>query len=166
MLDATQIFDGTLPATGIAITTTRASTNVLDFLVGRDIGAGNRLMLNVLVTEAFTAGGAGTLTIDLETSAEEGANYEVLISSGPIGVADLILGARYGFVLPQNQVRNATAGVLDFPGQYYRLNYTVGTGPMLTGAVMAWLTAAPDREAFTNYPRNYTAYVADDQIAV
>ena len=166
MLDATQILDGTLPNTGAAITVTRASTNVLDFLVARDIGAGNALYVNVLGTAAFTAAGAATLTIDLEASAAEGSGYEVLISSGPLAVADLILGWRYGFVIPQNQLSNATAGVLDAPGQYYRLNYTVATGPMTAGSVMAWLSATPDRNAYYSYPRNYTAYVDPDQIVV
>ncbi len=35
---------------------------------------------------------------------------------------------------------------------------------MTAGSVMAWLTAQPDRNQYTTYPRNYTAYVAAGQI--
>lgn len=164
MIDATQIFDGTLPNTGAAITVTRQSTNVLDMLTGRDIGNGNALYVNVLVTEAFAASGAGTLTIDYEVCDTAGGTYLPLISSPTIGKANLIVGARYGFVIPPNQFNNATAGVLATPGRYVALGYTVATGPMTAGKVMTWISATPDARCLYFYPKNYTANVYAAQL--
>lgn len=160
MLDATQIFDGTLTSTGVtpvAITVTRVSTNVLDMLSGRDIGNGNALYCTIRILTAFTAAGAGTLTIAYQVSALEGSGYVDLIQSPTLAVANLVAGSKYGFVVPRNQFNNATAGVLAAPGRYHRLNYTVATGPMLTGAVAAYLTATPDDDCYYSYPKNYVA---------
>lgn len=166
MIDATQIFDGTLPNTGTAITVTRVSTNVLDMLTSRDIGNGNRVYCTIRVLTTFTAAGAATLDIAYQVSNTEGAGYVDLIQSPTIAVANLVAGTKYGFVVPRNQFNNATAGVLAAPGQYHRLNYTVGTGPMTAGAVMAYLSAAPDDDCYYSYPKNYTVYVDPDQITV
>lgn len=167
MLDATQIFDGTLPNTGVAITTTRVSTNVLDMLTARDIGNGDALYLNVLVIDDFTAAGAATLTVQYEVSATAGGTYSPLIVTPPIPVAALIPGQRIAsYVIPPNQPNNVTVGVLNAPGQFVRLTYTVATGPMTAGSVMAWISARPDRDCYYTYPRNYTVYIDPDQLVV
>jgi len=164
MLDITQIFDGTPPSTGAAITTTRVSTNTLDMLIGRELGATEPLGVHVDVLTAFTAGGAATLRVDLEVSADNVTFYSI-IESPLIPVAQLIAGERiFRYALPVNQVLNATTGVLNAPGRYYRLNYTVATGPMLTGTVFAYLNPRLDRNAYYTPARNYTAYVAAGEI--
>lgn len=164
MIDATLIFDGTLPNTGAAITVTRASTNVLDQLVSRDIGNANHLYVTVRVLTTFTATTSATLTIAYQTSNTEGSGYVDLIDSPAIAVANLVAGTKYGFVVPPNQFNNATAGVKAAPGRYVRLNYTVATGPMTAGAVFAYLTAAPDDDCYYSYPKNYTVAVAAGEI--
>ncbi len=165
MLDATQIYDGTLPNTGVAITSTRVSTNVLDLGVARDIGNDDRIYLNVLVTTAFVTGDAATLTIQYEVCDTEGGTYLPLIRTPIYAVSNLIAGTRLAsYVIPPNQLNNATAGILKAPGRYTRLTYTVGTGTFSAGAVMAWLNASPDRNCFYAYPRNYTAYVAAGEL--
>lgn len=166
MIDATQIFDGTLPNTGAAITVTRVSTNVLDMLTSRDIGNANRVYCTVRVLTTFTAAGAATLQIAYQVSNTEGSGYVDLILSPVIAVANLVAGTKYGFVVPRNQFNNATTGVLAAPGRYHGLNYTVATGPMTAGAVFAYLTSEPDDDCYYSYPENYSVYVDPDQITV
>jgi len=165
MLDATQIFDGTLPSTGAAITTTRVSTNIIDLLSARDVGAGDPLGIHVQVITAFTAGGAATLRVALEVGATAGGTFYSIIETPLIPVAQLIAGEQImRYALPPNEVLNATTGVLNTPGRYLRLNYTVATGPMLTGTIFAYINPRQDRQVFTAYPRGYTSYTDPDQI--
>ncbi len=164
MLDITQIFDGVPPNTPSNITTTRVSTNTLDMLIGRELGASEPLGLFVDVLTTFTAGGAATLRIDFEVSADNTTFYSIL-ESPLIPVADLIAGVSiFRYAWPSNQALNETTGVPKFPGRYYRLNYTVATGPMLTGAVFAYAAPRLDRQVFYAPARNYTAYVAAGEI--
>lgn len=159
MLDTTYIFDGTLgvslnPPTGVAITTTRVSTNVLDLLVARDLGAGAILGLNVKVTQAFASG--TSLEIALQVSADNTTFYDIL-ESPVYPVAQLILGAPiFRYALPLNQLLNGAAGVLNAPGRYLRLNYTV-VGTFTTGAVFSFLNPINDRDQTYIYPNNYVA---------
>lgn len=166
MLDATQIFDGTLgPTAGAAITVTRVSTNVIDWLTGRDMGAGGILGLHVDVLQTFTAAGGATLTVDLEVCDTVGGTYLQVLPSPVLPVAQLIAGEpifRYG--VPVNQLLNATAGILKAPGRFMRLGYTVATGPMLTGTVFSYITPALDRDVNYNYPSNYTVAVAAGEL--
>jgi len=164
MIDASLIFDGTLSSTpgvgpsGVALTATRVSTNVIDLLTGRDLGAGAVLGLHVDVLTAFTAGGAATLQIDFEVGATAGGTYYPLIYSPIIPVAQLIVGAPIFRVdVPLNQVLNATAGVPSTPGRFIRLNYTVVTGPFTAGALFSYLNPIIDRIQYYNYPNNYVA---------
>jgi hypothetical protein len=166
MLDATQILDGTLgPTAGAAITVTRVSTNVIDWLTGRDMGGGAILGIHVDILETFTAAGAATLTIDAEVCDTVGGTYLNILSSPVLPVAQLIAGTsifRYGY--PLNQLLNATAGVLKAPGRFFRLNYTVATGPFTAGKVFSYLTPTLDRDVNYNYPSNYTVAVAAGEI--
>lgn len=164
MIDITQVLDGTPPNTGAALTVSRPSTNVLDMLIGRDIGADEFLGINVRVITAFTAAGAATLRVAWEVSADN-ITFVSIAESPLIPVAQLIAGASVmRYAVPRNQILNATAGVLAFPGRYYRLSYTVATGPMLTGTIFAFINPRPDRNTFYAPAVNYTAYVAAGEI--
>lgn len=166
MLDATQLFDGTISGAGVpagtAITTTRVSTNVLDLLVGRDIGADEPIGLHVDCITAFVGG--TSLQIDFEVCATAGGSYLPLLFSPVIPVAQLIAGAPiFRYALPVNQVLNATAGVLNTPGRFIRLNYTV-VGTFTAGSVFSFINPRPDRQAYYSYPNNYTTYVATGEL--
>lgn len=167
MLDLTQIFDGTFsgtPAvpTGVAITTTRVSTNVLDLLTGRDVGADEPLGIHCQVLVALT--GATSLKVNFEVCDTAGGTFLSLVESPVIPVAQLIAGAPiFRVTLPVNQVLNATAGVLKTPGRYIRLNYTV-VGTFGAGTIFSYLTPRQDRNAYYSYPNNYTAAVAAGEI--
>lgn len=113
-----------------AITTTAVSTDVIDAgatknpAIGRELGAGTPLFLELTVATAFTAGGAGTLTVALQDSADNSSFADVLTTPA-LAVASLVVGARYYIPLPTKMRR------------YIRANYTVATGPMLTGTLNA-----------------------------
>jgi hypothetical protein len=158
MIDIQQVFDGTISAagvvTGAALTVTRVSTNVIDLLVARDIGAGNELGLHCNVLTALT--GATSLVVNVEVGATEGGTYYNLMSTPVIPVAQLIAGAPiFRYSMPMNQVLNATAGVLSAPGRYLRLNYTV-VGTFGAGTVFAYINPINDRQQTYIYPENYT----------
>lgn len=112
------------------ITATAVSTDVIDAgatknaAIGRDLGGGTQLFLEVTVGATFTAGGAGTLTIALQDSADNSSFADVLTTPA-LALASLTVGARFYIPLPAKMRR------------YIRANYTVATGPMLTGTLCA-----------------------------
>lgn len=163
MIDATQLFDGTLPNTGAAITVSRASTNVLDLLAARDVGADEPLGIHVLVTETFAT--ATSLQVAYSVCDTAGGTFLKLVETPAIPIAQLIAGEEiFRVALPVNQVLNAVAGVLKAPGQFIRLDYTIAGSTATAGKVMAWLSPRPDRNAFYVYPKNYTVAVAAGEI--
>lgn len=133
------------------ITATAASTNVMDELIARDIGAGNALQLNVHGVAAFAT--LTSLQIAWQTSVDNVTFYDEILSP-VIAVANLVANTPlFRCVLPPrgwNQPSRA-------PARYYRLNYTVAGSNATTGTVNAWISALPDQDQVYFYPRNYTA---------
>lgn len=178
MLDASLIFDGTVSAgplasigstasqvTGIGITNSRVSTNIIDWLTGRDVGASEPLGLHVDITQAFTTTNSATLQISYQVCDTTNGSYLDLILCPPTPVAQLILGAPiFRYALPVNQILNATAGVLKTPGRYAQLSYTVGTGVFTLGKVFSYLTPRLDRSAYYTYPNAYTVNTAAGEL--
>jgi hypothetical protein len=121
-----------------AITATAASTNYIDRgaagtpyggeqALTYDAGAGGRVPFTCMVTTAFTAAGAATLTADLEVDDNTSfSSATTVLTSGAIGKALLVPGY------------NMFAG-LDLPTgiteRYWRVNFTVATGPMTAGNI-------------------------------
>jgi len=162
MIDSSLIFDGTLnygsAPTGAAITNSRISTNVIDLLAARDMGAGDVAELHVDVTTAFTTTNSATLQVAFQVSAATNSGFVNLLLSPVAAAGDLIVGAPFfRYELPLNQILNDTSGVLGTPGRYLALYYTVGTGVFSAGAVFSYINAHQDRTQYTTYPRNYTA---------
>jgi len=103
-----------------AVTVTADSTNVLFFGAFNDID--KRLRFFVQVRDAATADGAATVTFKLYTGATAAACTTLLWSSAAIGKAALTAGAY--------AVQEAMpAGGLG----YYKIVYTVATGPLTAG---------------------------------
>ncbi len=162
MIDITQVLDGTPPNTGVAVTTTRPSTNVFDLLAARDVGVPNPLGIHVVVTETF-AGGT-SLVVAQQVCATEGGTYLTINQSALILTANLIAGQEiYRVPIVMNQANNQTSGIVAAPGRYFRLLYTV-VGTNTAGAVFAYVNPNMDRNAFYAYPSNYTVYVDPDEI--
>ena len=103
-----------------AVTVTAPSTDYIDTIAAGDSYEGFWLLFNVNVLA--TAGGAATLTVELETDDNTGfASATVLVSSGAIPVASLVAGYQYAIRVPAGAER------------YLRVNYTVATGPLTAG---------------------------------
>ncbi len=127
-----------------AVTTTAASTDIIDLGAARDMGNGEPLELVVLVTETVMASGAATVTFTLETDDNAGfSSTFVLASSSAIGKAALTAGTEVLRVkVPLDAER------------YLRTNYTVATGPLTAGKFTAFL--AHDRQASKAYASGFT----------
>lgn len=154
MIDQSLVFDGTfLPSTGVAITATRVSTNILDLLAFRDVGAGNKLELHVLVTQTFLTN--TSLTIELQSAITSGGAYVGLMDSPTYAVANLLAGTElFQYKVPKDQLNRT--GNNGLPFRFFRLNYTIGGSNATAGAVFAYLTGGGDQPTFMNYPRGFT----------
>jgi hypothetical protein len=154
MLDALTLLSGTITngvVAGQAITATAASTNVLDLLANRDIGAGSAdIMLNIEVTAAFAT--LTSLQVALQTSADNSTWVDLMLSP-VILTANLVVGARILRVnLPAFGLNDTGT-----PNRYMRLNYTVAGSNATTGAIIAYLSGMGDQNnPGVNYPANYT----------
>jgi hypothetical protein len=128
------------------ITVTAPSTNVIDLGfdgANFDFGRGTPIPLLVQVTETFTAGGAGTLTVVLQTDTDVAFGSPVTVITTPaLALAFLVAGYQIaGFQTFPNMGPLVGAGTAKLE-RYVRLNYTIATGPMLTGKITAGLTSA------------------------
>ena len=121
------IFDETNLFHNGVITVTADGTNVINLGADRDIGLGNPVQLLIQVTTAFTAGGAATMTTVLETDDNSAmSSSEDLWDSGAIAVATLVAGYTFGIrYMPRTNQ------------QYLGLVFTIATGPMTAGALIA-----------------------------
>lgn len=153
------IIDGLLqfdPALS-AITVTRVSTNVIDLLAQRDLGESGdpSMKLYVGVNAAFTAGGAATLTVQMQGSSDN-ANWFTYAETRAFSIAELTPVGRLG-VWDWPSVPVGVPGSGNISGaapRYLRLNYVVATGPMTAGSVNAQLVL--DAQTTRQYPAGVT----------
>lgn len=125
-----------------AITTTANSTNVIDLGPNHWAGASGsdkNIPLFMAIDEGFTASGAGTLTIEIESSNDEafGSGVKSHLITPAIGKAALqpALKQQLNLSLPPDVQR------------YVRAKYTVGTGPMTAGKITLGVTASRQTNA-------------------
>lgn len=112
-----------------AVTTTAASTDVIDFGQAHpNTGNSDRLHMVITVGETVTASGAATVTVAVQDSADNGT-YVTRVATGAISKDDLVAGAQ--IVLPMPKVH----------GRYVRAHFTVGTGPLTAGKFSAQVVA-------------------------
>jgi hypothetical protein len=122
-----------------AVTTTAISTNVVDTLpmtsnpnVVANLGGPNTAAFLVIqVDTTFTAAGAATMTITLESdsTANLATSPTTHISSPAIAVATLVAGYQLVYPLPVGNYE-----------RYLGLRYTIATGPMTAGAISAFIS--------------------------
>lgn len=115
-----------------AVTATAVSTDVIDLgppMWAGSAGSDREIPVEATITEAFTAAGAATLTIEVQSSPVENFGSGVIkhLITDAIPKASLGIGANIGksLKLPPDVQR------------YVRLNYIVATGPFLTGKITA-----------------------------
>jgi hypothetical protein len=106
---------------------------------GLDIGNGQPLYLNMVVTEAFTDGGdSATATFRLVSDDSTSIHASTMshhMSSPALLKAALALGAKLSFPVPSNNVTPYE--------QYIGLQCVVGTAGFDAGMVTAWLSPIP-----------------------
>lgn len=164
--------------TPVAVTTT-ANSSVIDltgagagnapamsggvgYPIGLDIGAGDGCAMpsvNIVVGTTFTAGGSATLQISLQAAPavsstnNAAGTYTTLLSTDLIPVADLVAGTVINLPIPP--ILSAEAEALP---RFYRLVYTVATGPMTAGTLSAGiLLSQPNIAEIGLYPRNFSS---------
>jgi hypothetical protein len=142
---------------GTAITVSAPSANVLDMLNARDmgIGADDGPELNVFVNiqQTFTAAGAATLNVQLQSSTDN-ATWQTIAQTGALAKAGLTANSYIAkFPLPPSDQVTPEGGGPILP-RYYRLNYVVATGPFTGGTVESWLGAS--RQTAIPYPPGVT----------
>ena len=157
-----------------AITVTAASTNLYDItgagsgnvpnmvfgttgLAGADMGLGDsaaRPTCYFSVGTAFTAGGAATLQIQIQAAVDNGAGspgaYTTIVETAALAVASLVAGANLQIPLPPVTIGEALP-------RFYRFNYIVATGPMLTGTLTGAILLNAPTQTNTKYPANFTS---------
>lgn len=123
----------TLLSNDQAITVTAASTNTIALTpvangMVRDIGKGKPIPILIQVTEDFTAAGAATLAIELQTDDNSGFSSPKVVASIP---ATALSGLKAGTQINLDYIPRGTNEA------FMRLNYTVATGPMTAGKIKA-----------------------------
>jgi|SRR5579864_1917089 len=181
IMDQNLVFSGNpgaSPATGQAITSTAASTNVIDLtgagvgsaplnrignasVFGEDLGIGDGVNIprvGVWITSSFVSAGGATMQVQFQGSIDSGSNtaagYTTYIETDALTVAQLTLTTtapeygKIGFAWPHRAILAAMP-------RFIRLNYVVGTSTFSAGAVAAAIVLARDDWAAAAYAANY-----------
>lgn len=133
-----------------AITSTALSTNTIDLGVLEDLGIGTyTLDLAIYVGTAFTAAGAATLTVQVQTSTDN-STWKTISQTDAIGKATLTANAE----IPISLTKRGAGIALS---RYLALNYVVATGPMTAGTLTALLLPYRDTaQTLGQYANGYT----------
>lgn len=125
-----------------AVTSTAASTNVIDFgQTNPNSGLSDHLTMAVTVDETVTAAGAATVTFAVQDSADN-SSWADVAATAAIGKAALPAGAQVLIPMPLQHRR------------YVRVNYTVATGPLTAGSFSAQVvTGVQANRAYPDSPR-------------
>jgi len=114
------------------VTVTAPSTNVIDLgAVVRDMGKGERLVVDIRVGVAAAAAGAATVTFQLQVADDAGftTNVQLISQSDAIPKASLVAGASVPITIDKAD---------PYVGRrFFRLNYVVATGPLTAGTFNA-----------------------------
>lgn len=130
-----------------AVTVDAASTNIVDLLSIRQIGAGERLWVVFIITVAadFTTGDE-TYQFNLETDDNSSFSSKAILSSMAIVATTLVAGYKFAMAVPLERME-----------RYFRAFYdTGGTTPTVT--VTAELTSQE--------PAMWTGYTSGTTVAV
>lgn len=129
-----------------ALTTTAASTNVIDMSVARDMGIGYPLPIAVQVVTALVGG--TSVQVQLQYSADN-ATWTTLSESRAYLTAELVAGAKlFPGSIPARPSNDAMP-------RYYRLNYVIA-GTYTSGAVTAYIVL--DRQDQVSYPAGINVF--------
>ena len=134
---STGVYDTAGLGVGVAVTNITGIVNNAAATFGNDLGSGGPLasgpQVAAYVGTAFTAGGAATLQVALQSAVDNGSGgagtWKTELQTDAYALATLVAGAKIAdFTVPPQY-----PGV-GFP-RFYRLYYTVATGPMTAGTI-------------------------------
>ena len=181
IIDSNYLFSGASlgnTATGQAITSTAASTNIVDLtgagsgnaplnrignasVFGQDLGIGDgpaSLHIDVWITTSFVSAGGATMQVQFQGAIDNGSNapstYTTYTETDALTVAQLTRS----LVIPEANVirlwwpHRAIQAAMP---RFIRLNYVVATSTFSAGAVAAGLVMQQDEWAAGLYPANY-----------
>lgn len=154
MFDLSLIFDGTPPNTAVAVTASRQSTNIIDLLTNRDIGAGNYVEFHVQILQTFLT--LTSLTIAFQAAITSGGTYVTLMQTAPIPVASLVAGTEFKYKVPMYQLLELPTTNNGLPYQFLALQYTVGGSNATAGSVFSYMTGGGDQPTTVQYPRGFS----------
>jgi len=110
---------------------TSQSTNVIDLVHSRNIGAGKYMYLECLVKESFTDSGTdSTVTLTLETDNDSAMSSPTVLQTVAVIPAGALAGSKFKTLLPSTH---------DYK-RYLSVKYTVANGNLTTGKVSTYLT--------------------------
>jgi hypothetical protein len=126
-----------------AVTSTgaNASTNIIDLGAVRDLGVTDGIWVEVLVSEAVTSGGSGTVDFQIQTDDNSSFSSATnLFTTGAIAKGTLVAG-----YIPVKLKLPSTVE------RYLRINYQVATAALTAGKFTAFVNTGQ---------QNWTAYDA------
>jgi hypothetical protein len=137
-----------------AVTATAVSTNTVDLKSARDIAPGNDIYAVIDVEQTVLAAGAATVAFEIISSAAADlSSPTVLVSTAPIGKAELTAGRRPISIAIPDSILNAQP-----VGQrYLGVRYTVATGPLTAGQFTAYFTDTTPSVG-KNYPSGFSVF--------
>ncbi len=149
IIDNNLIFDSAQ-----AITTTRDSTNIIDFSIARDMGDGENLEVIIQVDTAFTSTATTTtLSATFEVSTDN-STYTTAALSTTATMAQLTAGVEIlNIHVPMRRLVLATASGGDAKPRYCKLVYTA-SATLSAGKITAWIGGG--RQTNTGYPSGFT----------
>lgn len=128
-------------------------------VIGFDIGAGDGIAIPEVfynIPTTLVAGGAGTLTIQLQAAPDNGSNVPgtwITVAQTEAFTSQLTAGTSGQFQVPP-----VPPGFGEAQPRFYRLNYVVATSNYLSGAISANLVLNPSQATkIQTYPANYSA---------
>lgn len=134
---STGVYDTAGLGVGVAVTNIFGKLGGAATVFGDDIGSGgpnaSAPQIVAYVGTAFTAGGAGTLQVQIQSAIDDGTGnagtWKTIDQTDTYALATLIAGAKIAdFTVPPQYPG------IGFP-RFYRLNYVVATGPMTAGTI-------------------------------
>ncbi len=157
LIDANLVVSGSIAGTataptltGQAVTATAVSTNTIDLTSTRDIGEGNELLkLRALLTASFATLTSLTIEAIVADDAALSTNVTVIGSSGPIPVAQLLIGERFSV-----ELNPRLAGTARLGRRYLGARYTVVGTNASAGAVFAEFGTTV-QDGLKNYPSGF-----------
>lgn len=152
LIDNNLVFD-----TANAITTTRDSTNIVDFSVARDMGDGE--LLEIIIQPKSLTSTATTTTIQAQVMVStDNSTYTTAALSTTVTLGQLTTGSNIlNIHVPMRRIENASQASVgnDAYPRYMKLNYIV-SATLSAGTITAWIGGARQTNPGAGYPSGFT----------